>query len=40
MSNVADMSIYRARLLGVLILVTGFLSTAGSRPASALPDDL
>lgn len=41
MSNVADMSRLRTRLLGVLVLVTGFLTTAGpTQPASALTDDL
>lgn len=41
MSNVADMSRLRTRLLGVLVLVTGFLTTAGpTQPASALTDEL
>ncbi|MPY58537.1 cellulase family glycosylhydrolase [Streptomyces spongiae] len=40
MSNVADMSRLRTRWLGVVVLVTGFLTTAGSQPASALPDEL
>ncbi|MER6092302.1 cellulase family glycosylhydrolase [Streptomyces bluensis] len=30
----------RTRWLGVLVLVTGLLSTAGSQPATALPDEL
>ncbi|WP_408997545.1 glycoside hydrolase family 5 protein [Streptomyces europaeiscabiei] len=41
MSNVADMSRLRTRLLGVLVLVTGFLTTAVPiQPASALTDEL
>lgn len=40
MSNLADLSRLRMRWLGVLVLVTGFLTTAGSRPATALPDEL
>ncbi|MDX2828245.1 endoglycosylceramidase [Streptomyces ipomoeae] len=41
MSNVADISRLRTRLLGVLVLVTGFLTTAGpTQPASALTDEL
>ncbi|MEW2403159.1 cellulase family glycosylhydrolase [Streptomyces sp. NPDC046862] len=40
MSNVAGMSKMRTRWLGVLVLVTGFLTTAGSQPATALPDEL
>ncbi|MPY51409.1 cellulase family glycosylhydrolase [Streptomyces acidicola] len=34
------MSRLRTRWLGVLVLVTGFLTTAGSQPATALPDEL
>nr|WP_189879858.1 cellulase family glycosylhydrolase [Streptomyces bluensis] len=34
------MSRMRTRWLGVLVLVTGLLSTAGSQPATALPDEL
>ncbi|WP_404196974.1 endoglycosylceramidase [Streptomyces tauricus] len=34
------MSKLRAHLLGVLVLVTGLLSTAGAPSATALPDDL
>ncbi|WP_246114040.1 cellulase family glycosylhydrolase [Streptomyces montanus] len=40
MSKIADMAPSRTRLLGVLILLTGLLTTAGARPATALPDDL
>ncbi|MFJ9582303.1 cellulase family glycosylhydrolase [Streptomyces acidicola] len=40
MSNVVAMSRLRTRWLGVLVLVTGFLTTAGSQPATALPDEL
>ncbi|MGW0828591.1 cellulase family glycosylhydrolase [Streptomyces sp. NPDC002845] len=40
MSNVADMSRLRMSLLGVLVLLTGYLSTAGTQPAEALPDEL
>lgn len=40
MSNVVSMSRMRTRWLGVLVLVTGLLSTAGSQPATALPDEL
>lgn len=40
MLNVAAMSRRRTRWLGVLVLVTGFLTTAGSQPATALPDEL
>jgi hypothetical protein len=34
------MSKLRAHLLGVLVLLTGLLTTTGAQPASALPDDL
>lgn len=34
------MSKLRVHLLGVLVLLTGLLTTAGAQPASALPDDL
>ncbi|MFI1733274.1 cellulase family glycosylhydrolase [Streptomyces acidicola] len=34
------MSRLRTRWLGVLVLVTGLLTTAGSQPATALPDEL
>lgn len=39
---VVDMSKLRARLLGVLVLLTGLLTAAGTRPAAAdgLPDSL
>ncbi len=34
------MSKLRVHLLGVLVVLTGLLTTAGAQPASALPDDL
>ncbi|WP_189844105.1 cellulase family glycosylhydrolase [Streptomyces umbrinus] len=34
------MSKLRVHLLGVLVLLTGLLTTTGAQPASALPDDL
>ncbi|MCX4903113.1 cellulase family glycosylhydrolase [Streptomyces sp. NBC_00878] len=34
------MSKFRAPLLGVLVLLTGLLTTTGAQPAAALPDDL
>ncbi|GAB3952994.1 cellulase family glycosylhydrolase [Streptomyces sparsus] len=36
----AVVPVLRTRLLGVLVLLTGYLSTAGVQPAQALPDEL